>query len=293
MMKKRTIVLSTIALLGVLYAVPWFTAARDVNIILTQMPNPPRTPQAFAQEYPVLNAVVWLIRIDLFATVASVWDPLDMIVEINHHCIRHFCISIAITLVCVILLLQRRYVKQWSRALARTTQAILGVLLLLGIAQTTHSFIRHERVVPKWDRKRDPNILQNHYRFEEMNQDVIVPDSTQGSILVKSEAEDIHIEVDKRGWLSLSGVPLTRTQLVEIVSAKAAQTPPPRFLLWIDCLCRTVDRDAILSIATNISPDNTYFVVREGNHRDMNIVYKGLHHNKAVDHTEKARKLSN
>ncbi len=284
MMKKRTIVLSAIALLGVFYAIPWFLALRDANVILTQMPNPPRTPEAFADQYPILNAVVWLIRIDLFAAVASGWDPLEMIVEINHHAIRHVGVSMAITWVCVILLLHRPYAKRWSRALARTAQVLIGILLVLGCAQTVLSFIRHERVVPKWDRKRDPNVLQNHYRFEEMNQDVRVPDSTQGAVLTKSDVTDIHIEVDRRGWASIGGAMLTRTQLAQIVSAKASQAPPPRFLLWVDYRCKNQDRDSILSLATNISPDNTFFVVREGNHRDMNIVYKGLHHNKMPGH---------
>lgn len=282
MMKNRSRVLSVIALLGVLYAIPWLYAARDVNVILTQMPNPPRTPEAFAEQYPILNAVVWLIRIDLFAAVASGWDPLEMIVEINHHCIRHFFFGIAVTLVCLILLLHRRYAKRWSLALARTGQVIFAILVVLGLGQTAHSLIRHERVVPKWDRNRDTNILQNHYRFEEMNQDVCVPDSTQGAALTKSEAEDIHIEVNRRGRISIGGAMLSKTQLDQIVSAKASQGTTPRFLLWVDYRCKTQDRDIILSLATNISPDNTFFVVREGNDRDMNIVYKGLHHNKLL-----------
>jgi biopolymer transport protein ExbD len=116
-----------------------------------------------------------------------------------------------------------------------------------------------------------------------MNQDVVVPDSTQGAVLTKSDAEDIHIEVDRRGRVSIAGSMLTRTQLIQIVSTKASQAPPPRFLLWVDYRCKTQDRDPILSLATNISPDNTYLVVREGNHRDMNIVHKGLHHNKPID----------
>lgn len=283
-MKKRTIILSLIALLGVLYAIPWFLALRDANVILTQMPNPPRTPEAFAEQYPILNAVVWLIRIDLFAAVASGWDPLDMTVEINHHCLRHVGISMAITWICVILLLHRSYARRWPRALARTAQVLIGILLVLGSVQTALSFIRHERVVPKWDRKRDPNVLQNHYRFENMNQDVVVPDSTHGAVLTKSEFGDFHVEIDKRGWLSISGAQVTKPQLEKILSARAAQAPPPRFLLWVDYRCRAEDRDAILSLATNIAPDQTYFVVREGNHRDMNIVYKGLHHNKMPGH---------
>jgi biopolymer transport protein ExbD len=282
-MKKRTIILSAIALIGVLYTIPWFIAAYDVNVILPQMPPPPHTPEAFAEQYPILNAVTWLIRVDLFAAVASGWDALDMLVEINQHCLRNIGISMAITWVCVILLLHRNYAKRWTRALARTTQVLIGILLVLGCVQTAHSFIRHERVVPKWDRKRDQNVLQNHYRFEEMNHDIVVPDSTQGAVLTKSDFGDFYIEVDKRGWLSISGAQVTRAQLEKIVNARASQSPPPRFLLWVDYRCRAEDRDAILSLATNIAPDQVYFVVRDGNHRDMNIVYKGLHYNKTID----------
>ena len=285
-MKKRTIILSVIALLGVLYAIPWFIAARDVNIILTQMPDPPRTPEAFAEQYPILNAVVWLIRIDLFAAVASGWDPLNMIVEINRHCILHVGISMAITWVCVILLLHRTYTKRWRRALACTAQVLLGTLVFISLVQAAYSVIRHERVVPKWDRKRDPNILNNHYRFENANQDVVVPDNTQGAVLAKPEFGDCHVEIDKRGRLSISGAQVTKAQLAEIVNVRAAQAPPPRFLLWADYRCRAEVRDTILSLVTNIAPEQTYFVVREGNHRDMNIVYKALHYNKLVHVTE-------
>jgi hypothetical protein len=283
MMKKRTILLSLIALLGVLYAIPWFIAARDVNVILTQMPSPPRTPEAFAEQYPILNAVVWLIRIDIFAAVASGWDPLDMVVEINHHCILNVSIGIAVTLLCVILILHRTYTKRWSRAVAGTAQVILAVLVLLSVGQTVHSTIRHERVVPKWDRMRDTNVLQNHYRFEEMNQDVEVPFSSNGVVLVKSDAEDVHIEVDRRGWLSISNIQLSKVNLLDVIDRKSKQSQPLRFLLWMDRRSKAEDRDAILRLVTNIAPDNTYFVVHDGNHRDMNIVYKGINHNKGID----------
>ena len=174
-----------------------------------------------------------------------------------------------------------------SRACAATPGTTrLPSLVFISLVQAAYSVIRHERVVPKWDRKRDPNILNNHYRFENANQDVVVPDNTQGAVLAKSEFGDCHVEIDKRGRLSISGAQVTKAQLVEIVNVRAAQAPPPRFLLWADYRCRAEVRDTILSLVTNIAPEQTYFVVREGNHRDMNIVYKALHYNKLVHVTE-------
>ena len=151
------------------------------------------------------------------------------------------------------------------------------------MGRTVHSFVRHERVVPKWDRKRDSNVLQNHYRFEERNEEILLPISTHGTVLTKSALQDVYIEVDKRGELSISGVPATRAQLKAIVDVLAAQPPSPRFLLWMDYRCQPDARDAILSLATNISPEQTFFVVREDSGFDMNVVHKGLHYNRGID----------
>jgi len=266
-----------------MYAAPWFLAARDLNVRIMQEPNPPRTPEAFAAQYPALSAICWLTRVDLFTVVSGGWDSMDMIIEITHQYRRHIGISISITLVCLILLLHRSYTKRWGRAIAYTTQALLGIFLILLLTQTAGSFIQHKRVVPVWDRTRDSNILNNHYRFEDMNHDVHVPENYHGVILVKSAAEDIHIAMDRRGWLSINNVMLTKSNLVEIIASRSTQTPPPRFLLWMDRRSNAEDRDELINLATNMSPDNTYFVVREGNDLDIHLQFTGLHHNKGID----------
>ena len=282
-MKRKTKILSAIALLGVLYAVPWLLALRNANVLMWNMGNPPRTPEAFAAQYPVLNVVVWLLRIDLFAAVASGWDPIEMFNEITHQCFRHFAISLMATWGCLVFLLHRRYVKRCSLALARTAQLLLAVLMVLCVGQTTYSFMLHKRVVPEWDRTRDLNILNNLDRFKGRNQDIEVPWNDQGVVLMKSEREDIHIEMDRRGWLSMSNCQLTRSQLTEIIDAKANRMPPPRFLLWMDKRSKLEDRNQIIGIATNISPHQTFFVIKEGSDFEMTTVYKGLNHNKRID----------
>jgi hypothetical protein len=44
-MKRNTTILIVVALIGVLYAVPWLIAVRDVNVIRTQTPSPAGTPE--------------------------------------------------------------------------------------------------------------------------------------------------------------------------------------------------------------------------------------------------------
>jgi hypothetical protein len=288
-MKRRNTVLIAIAIVAALYAVPWLIAYRTANYSLMFEYPRPTTPAEFAAQYPVLNAVLWLIRVDMFAPMQGDVTALQYAGEINTHCVRNIALSLAVLATCMVLLLVRPYRKGWSRALVRTAQVLIGTVAVLSLALTTYSLTRHERVVPKWDRTRDTNILNNHSRFGGLNLDILVPESTQGDALSESDLQDIHIGVDIRGRISIAGAMLTRTQLVQIVSAKAAQTPPPRFLLWIDYRCRIQDRDAILSLTTNISPDETYVVVREGNHRDMNIVYKGVDHNKLLHGTAESR----
>ncbi|MGI6100380.1 MAG: hypothetical protein GX174_09145 [Lentisphaerae bacterium] len=108
--KKRTIFLSVIALLGLLYSTVWILVLLDAEAILTQVPDLPNMPEVLAQQYPLLNAVAWLIRADLFDVVARGLDPMCMVIEINQHSIRHIGIAMFVTWICVFLLLNRTLV---------------------------------------------------------------------------------------------------------------------------------------------------------------------------------------
>ena len=277
--KKRTIFLSVIALLGLLYSTVWILVLLDAEAILTQVPDLPNMPEVLAQQYPLLNAVAWLIRADLFDVVARGLDPMCMVIEINQHSIRHIGIAMFVTWICVFLLLNRTYARRWSRWLARAVQVLILILLILGTIQTLHSFICHKRVVPKWDRKRDQNILNNRDRYSLINRDVLVPYSTQGVEFLEENIGDLHISVDRRGSISLFNARLDKDYLKEIIIRRMARMKCARFFFWIDYRCRADDRAAILGLITNLAPDDAYFVVREGSY--SNTVYKGVHCDKA------------
>jgi len=185
-------------------------------------------------------------------------------------------VALAVLFACAFVALNRPYVKRWTRRLALLFQTLLALMVLHAGVSIAYSLVRHERVVPKWDRTRDPNVLNNHARFGQMNEAIVVPHSAQGEVLTRSESQDVHIEVDRRGVRGVCSVPLTMAQFAGILEESAKRGTEQRFLLWIDGRCEAEHRDAVLRLLREQGHDSVYFVVHEGNYWDMNIVYKGI-----------------
>jgi biopolymer transport protein ExbD len=277
-MKKKTTLLVSLAGLAFLYAVPWICTERSLLALYQAMPGP-QNPAEFADQYPFLDAMLWLLRMDIFSRGDPSVTAGHLSTAIRNICLlRHACISLSLALLCAAGLLARPVANRNTRAFARTLQVLLLGAVVVGLTQATLSFVRYERVVPYWDRTRDTNILNYEYRFGPINKDVYVPQSAEGIVLVRTESEDIHIAVDRRGRISVADALLTKSQLVQTVSAKAMQAPHPRFLLWVDRRCKPDTRNAVLACVTNVSQESIYFIFREDDSDDIDTVFKAMNH---------------
>jgi len=274
MTTRRSLILGGVAILGFLYATLWALVNHQVFMLFCSFEGAPSSPEALAKMFPLVSGAAWLHRIDLFG--GNSLDPSLFPSELMHHySVRHVCLGLAVAATPLLFLLQRPFTRRWRCVLARSGQALLLVCTILALVLATLSFATYQRRYPKWDRQRDPNILNYHSRYEGMNEDIEVPPSGKGVLLTRDDTDEIHLEMDRRGWFSISGVPLTREQMVAILERRASRCGVPRILLWVDFRCPSRARDELLEIAMLVT-DEIYYVVYKGSTPFPD--YRAVHH---------------
>ena len=263
MKQKRTIILVSIALLGLLYVFLWGTISRQFHATFWCAGGPSASPEELAQEYPLVSAALWLHRVDFFRSYALeyTYSPREVM---PHYFLRHICVALSVSGVAMILLLQRPFTRRKSRRLARVSQIILFISVLLGLALLATSLVGHGRRLPKWDRTRDSNIINFRSQYVGVNADIELPVQSSGLVLIKTAAEDLHLDMDRRGWLSICGVPMSLEQMEGILKARSQMASERgdslRLLMWADYRCAASHRAGFLQLATRFS-DAIYYVV--------------------------------
>lgn len=165
--RKILVIGIALIVLAVGYFIFWHTAYRQLADLAWK--PPPRSPSGLAKEFPVLSSAFWFLRIDVFAQAEK---PAELAAAISREfCIsagRHCCLAIAAALAGVTLMLSVRVTRsRWKRTLA-VAKWVAGIACVAALVPPTVSLAVHRRTLPRWNRQRDTNALNNHYRYGQM-----------------------------------------------------------------------------------------------------------------------------
>ncbi|MFC1497115.1 hypothetical protein ACFLS1_01395 [Verrucomicrobiota bacterium] len=280
-MKKLFICTSIlIILIGVADFLFWQKAYREINAL-----NGPPSPLEFIKHPSALRSALWLLRIDIFSKDDSL-DVVSLAYDITIGLNRQRILAAGITLagLCCLLMCFRAKSRK-PRILLKSGKYITGVFSVLLIAAVFISLVTHKRKTPEWDRQRyiPDNILEYQRRFQEVNPDIIPPYCDEGIALTNEIVFDTHIEMDKRGWITIHNAKLSRTVLKNMLKKKRERClrhpEQLRVFLWVDYRCSHDDwKEMLEMVETVFKPESIYFVVQKN--LESGREYTALHHSK-------------
>jgi hypothetical protein len=174
-------------------------------------------------------------------------------------------LSIAVGSVAFLILVRKwRPIERYSR---RTTVVFLGLTMIASVffvsfpTASARSYLAYT-ARDQWYRALEPNFLSRRVLMGYHKHDISIPTMSEGIFLAEEHASDLHIDLDSRGELSMSNVPLSQEQLAVIIACRKARIGTEfRMFLWFDKSSPEEDQNTVIELLASAGSESIYQVV--------------------------------
>jgi len=118
------------------------------------------------------------------------------------------------------------------------------------------------RVRVAWVSAHEPNVLTRHLILRDRVPGISIPTMTDAISITNEHRTDFHIHLDARGFISISGTPISKHQLEGIAQGRLARFGGGRrAFLWVDKNAPAEAQESVISVLAGGGYDPIYQVV--------------------------------
>jgi hypothetical protein len=132
--------------------------------------------------------------------------------------------------------------------------------LILPTDRARRDLVYRARVA--WVSAHEPNVLTRHLILGDRVPGISIPTMTDAISITNEHRTDFHIHLDARGFISISGTPISKHQLEGITQGQLARYGGRRrAFLWLDRSAPAEAQESVISVLASGGYDPIYQVV--------------------------------